>query len=132
MSKATQLSLTLQNEIGALARLCGDLADRGVNLLALSAPDSDAPASQVRLLVANRELAEHALSKAGYHFAVEDVFFIELKNRPGALAKTVERLARAGIDVKYLYVTAYTKAQKSAAVIAVGESDVVRAARLLG
>ena len=111
--KAVQLNLQLQNEIGTLAQLCRDLATGGVNLLALSAPESSGKKGPVRLLVTNRELAEHAVSKAGYRYTVEEVLFLELKNRPGALAKAVEKLAKAKIDVKYAYATAYTKAQKN-------------------
>lgn len=130
--KAIQLNLRLANEIGTLAQLCRDLASGGVNLLALSAPESTGKKGPVRLLVANRELAENAVSKAGYRYNVEEVLFLELKNRPGALAKAVEKLARAKIDVKYAYATAYTKAQKTAAVVAVEEKDLPRAIELLG
>jgi hypothetical protein len=131
MPKATQLALSLENQVGALARLCRSLADGGVNLLGLSAPDTEGP-SVVRLLVANGELATVALSRAGYRFEIEEVIFVELKNRPGALARAVEKLAKAGIDVRFLYATAYTKAQKTAAVISVAKDDLARALALLG
>jgi hypothetical protein len=127
MPKATQLNLKMNNQIGTLARLCRDLADLGVNLLAISAPETKAKTGPVRLLVTNPQLAEHALNKAGYKFVAEEVLFLELKNRPGALAKAVEKLARSDIDVRYAYATAYTKAQKTAAVVAVGDSDLERA-----
>ena len=130
MAKAFQLSLTLDNEIGTLAALCRNLAEGGVNLLGLSAPEEQARGA-VRLLVANREIASRVLTKAGYRFDAEEVIFVELKNRPGALARAVEKLARANIDVRYLYATAYTKAQKTAAVIAVAEEDLEKAAKLV-
>ena len=132
MPKAYQLNLKLQNETGTLARLCRDLADGGVNLLALSAPDTTAKRGPIRLLVTNRELAERSVRAAGYTFTVEEVLYEEIKNRPGALAKTMEKLARAKIDVQYAYATAFTKAQKTAAVIAVPEKDLARAHKLLG
>jgi len=132
MPKATQLNLKLRNETGVLARLCRDLADAGVNLLALSAPEAPGDAGFVRLLVGNRSQAEAALSKAGYSFAVEEVLYEELKNRPGALAKAVEKLARATIPVRYAYATAHLRSQKTAAVIAVAPEDLERALKLLG
>jgi hypothetical protein len=104
--KATQLNLPLDNEIGTLARLCRDLADGGVNLLALFAPETGRETGTVRLLVPNGDLASRALTKAGYVFSSEEVLFIELKNRPGALAKAVEKLAGAKISVRYAYATA--------------------------
>ncbi len=130
MPRATQLELGLANETGVLARLCRDLATGGVNLLAIAAPDGKA--GIVRLLVANRDVAAAALTRAGYSFSVDEVVFVELKNRPGALARAVEKLARAGIDIRYAYATAHSRAQKTAAVIAVGPEDLDRADRLLG
>ena len=132
MPTATQLNLSLDNEIGALARLCRDLAHGGVNLLAISAPETGLEKGVVRLLVLNRELAAHALSKAGYTFAAEDVLFVELTNRPGALARAVEKLARARINVRYAYATASPRTKKTAAVVAVSDTDLPRALKLLG
>lgn len=131
MPKAVQLNLKLANRQGTLARLCRDLAHQGVNLLALSAPDTSAKKGPIRLLVANPELAQVKIAESGYSFSVEEVLYIELKNRPGAIARAMEKLARADIDVKYVYATAYTRAQKTAAVVAVAEEDFPRALRLL-
>jgi len=132
MPTATQLNLSLDNEIGTLARLCRDLAHGGVNLLALSAPETGRDKGVIRLLVPNGDLARRALSKAGYTFAAEEVLFVELKNRPGALAKAVEKLARAGISIRYAYATASSRTRTTAAVIAVAEGDLPKAQRLLG
>jgi hypothetical protein len=132
MPTATQINLRLENEIGTLARLCRDLADGGVNLLALSAPETGREQGVIRLLVPNRELAVHRLSKAGYTFTTDEVLFVELKNKPGALAKGVEKLARARISVRYAYATASPRTQTTAAVIAVAEGDLPKALKLLG
>jgi hypothetical protein len=132
MPTATQLNLSLDNEIGTLARLSRDLANGGVNLLALSAHEVDRNKGIVRLLVPNRELATRALSKAGYTFTVEEVLFVELKNRPGALAKAVEKLARARINIRYAYATASSRTRRTAAVVAVPEVELSRARQLLG
>ena len=128
--KAIQLNLPLDNEIGTLARLCRDLADGGVNLLALSAPETGRDKATVRLLVTDGDLATRWLRKAGYVFGVEEVLFIQLKNRPGALAKAVEKLARARISIRYAYATASSRTKTTAAVVAVSEHDLPRALRL--
>jgi len=132
MPRATQITLTLPNEVGTLARLCRDLAGGGVNLLALSAPEVGGSSGTVRLVIANRELATAALTRAGYRYSTEEVLFVEIKNRPGALARAVEKLARAPIDIRSAHATAYPKAKKTAAGLAVAEADVERADRLLG
>jgi hypothetical protein len=132
MPKATQLNLPLGNDIGTLAQLCRDLARGGVNILALSAPEPPHDRGVIRLLVPNRDIAARALSQAGYIFETEDVLFIELKNRPGALARAVEKLARARINIRYAYATASTRTQTTAAVVAVDETELAHALRLLG
>jgi hypothetical protein len=132
MPTATQLNLPLDNEIGTLARLCRDLADGGVNLLAIAAPESGRENGGVRLLVVNRDVAVHALSKAGYLFTEEEVLFLELANRPGALARAIEKLARARIDIRYAYATASPRTRKAAAVVSTSEADLLRAVKLLG
>ena len=115
MPRATQLELRLQSEIGTLARLCRDLASGGVNLLAIATTETyGGRDSVVRLLVANRELASVALQRAGYAFVADEVLFVEIKNKPGALARTVEKLARARIDIRFAYATAHVRAQKTA------------------
>jgi hypothetical protein len=131
LALATQLTLTVANDKGTLAKLCRDLAEAGVNLLALSAAERADSAGSIRLLVASPDQAQKALTKAGYAFAVEDVLFVELKNRPGALAKATERLSRAGINIRYAYATTYRRAQRTAAVIAVAAADLPRASRLV-
>ena len=77
----------------------------------------------------NGDLATQWLRKAGYVFSVEEVLFVELKNRPGALAKAVEKLARARISIRYAYATASSR-KTTAAVVAVSENDLPRAFRL--
>ena len=132
MPLATQLNLPLDNEIGTLARVCRDLASGGVNLLAIAAPETGREDAGVRLLVMDRDIAVRALSRAGYLFAEEQVLFLELANRPGALAKAVEKLAKARIDIRYAYATTSARAKKTAAVIAVADADLPRALKLLG
>ena len=131
MPLASQLTIRLGNDVGVLARLCRDLSDAGVNLLRLSAHEWG-QRGVVRLLVGNQEQAQEALRKAGYRCAVDRVLFTEIKNRPGALAKTVEKLARAHINIEAVYATAHLRSQKTVAVIAVDGSDLDRAGKLLG
>lgn len=130
MPIATQLNLPLDNEIGTLARLCRALAHGGVNLLAIAAPETGREG--IRLLVMNRDLAVRVLSNAGYLFSEEQVLFVEVTNRPGALAKAVEKLAKARMNIRYAYATASPRAKKTAAVVAVAEGDLARAVKLLG
>jgi hypothetical protein len=131
MPKATQLNVELENKTGSLARMCRDLASNGVNLLALSAPDIKAKSGLIRLLVANPELAQKKITKLGYFYTVEEVLYIEIKNRPGSIAKAMEKLSRANINIRYCYATAYKMSRKTGAVIAVAQEDLAKAYKLL-
>ena len=131
MPVATQLTIRLLNDVGVLARLCRDLSDTGINLIGLSAHEWG-QRGVVRLLVVNQQHAQEALKKAGYRYAVDQVLFVEIKNRPGALAKAVEKLARARVNIVSAYATAHLRSQKTVAVIAVDASDLDRAVKLLG
>ena len=128
--RASQFNLELPNQTGTLARLCRDLASNGVNLLAIAAPEQ--PGNVIRLLVVHRDLAENAFQKLDYTYTVEDVLFIELRHKPGALAKAVEKLAEADLEVRYAYATADVKANTTAVVIAVAPEQLDRAMELLG
>jgi hypothetical protein len=57
---------------------------------------------------------------------------VELKNRPGALAKAVEKLARARTNIRYAYATASSRTRRTAAVVAVPDVELSRALQLLG
>jgi hypothetical protein len=108
------------------------VAQGGVNLLALSAPGTGRETGTVRLLVPNGGLTARALPKAGDVFSSEDVLFIDLKNRPGALAKAIEKLARTKISVRYAYATASSRTKTTAAVVAVEDGDLPRALKMFG
>lgn len=103
-----------------------------MNLLAIAAPETGREKGGIRLLVLNRDVAVRALAKAGYLFAEEEVLFLELTNRPGALARAIEKLARARINIRYAYATASPRTRKAAAVVAVSEGDLPQAVKLLG
>jgi hypothetical protein len=59
------------------------------------------------------------------------VVFLELTNRPGALAQAVEKLAKARINTRCPYATASPRSRRVAAVVAVPETDTARAVKLL-
>ncbi len=100
-----QLSIFLENRPGLLAKVCGTLADAGINILALSIHDTVDHAI-VRLLADRPVKALLILEQLGLYILETDVVVLELDNRPGALGEVARKLARADINIEYAYCSA--------------------------
>jgi len=102
MKTATELSLFLENKPGVLAAACRDLARRKINVEAISVVDHIDHAL-VRMVVSDPRKAIHILESSGALVIATDLIRIDLGNRAGALAGVAQRLARARVNIQYLY-----------------------------
>lgn len=100
-----QLSVFVENRPGALAKLCGTLAEAGINILALSVNDT-VDHAVVRLIVDNNIKALMLIEQQGLYLNEQDVVVVEVGNRPGVLAEIARLLARADINIDYAYCAA--------------------------
>jgi len=116
----TQLSVHMENRPGAMAELTRSLHDAGVNLLAISVPDTG-EFGTVRLLPADVTEARDALQDAGFSHAAVDVLAVELPHRPGALAEVARLLADDNIVVRYAYATIGGGTETSLCVLSVDD-----------
>ena len=123
MAKTTQLVLNLESKPGVLATLARTLADAGVNMTALCAPET-AGRGKIRLLVSDLARAKEALKIAKYRFSEEQAVTVLLANRPGTFAGISEKLAQARINIKCAYVTG--EGEKQLVVLAVANPDKAR------
>jgi hypothetical protein len=128
MARTTQIVLSLQSKPGVLAKLSRTLADAGVNIVALSAAEA-VGRGKIRLVANNPVKARRALRKAGYRVVEEAAFAVRLRNKPGALARVVEKLARGRINIRSTYAT--TAGSGGASVI-ITVSNPTKARRLIG
>lgn len=123
-----QLSIFLENRPGGLARVCGTLAEAGINILALSIHDTVDHAI-IRLIADRPVKALLILEQLGLYIMETDVLVLELSNEPGALADVARKLARADINIEYAYCTATPNQKNGCLVIKPDEPD--RAIELL-
>ncbi|PIQ82882.1 MAG: amino acid-binding protein [Candidatus Omnitrophica bacterium CG11_big_fil_rev_8_21_14_0_20_64_10] len=100
-----QLSIFVDNRPGGLAKICGTLAEAGINILALTVHDS-VDHCIVRILADRPVKALLILEQMGLYILETDVVVMDLPNRPGALADISRKLARADINIEYAYCTA--------------------------
>lgn len=98
-----QISVFLENRPGQLSALAAALAERGVNLRALSIAETDR-FGIARLITDSNETALAALHEAGMTAAVTDVVGVEVPDRPGGLAHLLA-VFDGVVSVEYMYAT---------------------------
>ena len=129
MGVRTQLTALLPNKPGALARLCESLSANKVNITALSVVDTT-DQSLVRMLCSNIKKARTVMGNVGIAYSEAQVIALNMPNAPGTIAKTARRLARASVNIDYLYAT--SNAQEGTGTIVLGVSNLKRAKAALG
>ena len=127
MKTATELSLFLENKPGALAAILADFKKHHVNLEAITVVDHTDHAL-VRMIVGDTRRALDLLERGGLLVIEATLLRIEASNRPGALGEVCARLARAGINIQYLYGSVGISTR---ACLYLRVSDVARAKKVL-
>ncbi|MCX5851882.1 MAG: amino acid-binding protein [Deltaproteobacteria bacterium] len=124
----TQLSVFLDNRLASLAELTRHLANKGINLRALSIAETR-DFGTIRIIVADPDACAAALHEAGYHFIETDVLAIEVADKPGGMADVLEIIARERIIVEYAY--AMVEKREGFAVVILRVDDASRACMVL-
>lgn len=130
MPKAVQFTVALDNTAGTLALLCSRLRKAGVNLDAISVSDNT-DCGWVRLIASPAAKARAALERAGYTVCARQVVTAMVTDRPGELERLATRLAKAGVNVNYVYGSA-PGAKGASSMLVFGVSDVAKATKALG
>ena len=97
-----QIAVFLENKSGRLAEITTVLAENGVNIRALSVADT-ADFGILRLIVDKVETAKSVLKESGFTVGKTHVIAVEVEDRTGGLAKVLQSLHRADINVEYMY-----------------------------
>ena len=98
-----EFRIFVHNKPGELARVTEALAASAVNIKAIASEGANAKPF-LRIVTTDAATAERALKTAGFGFDLNETLDVELMDRPGELAKTVRRLARAGVNVESIYI----------------------------
>lgn len=98
-----QLTVFLENQSGRLAEVTKILKERNINLQGFSATEARDYAI-LRLMVSDVESARELLKESGYTTHQADVICVEVQDKPGALYKILDILAKEGINIDYIYV----------------------------
>jgi len=127
--RITQLSIFLENRLGALLGVTRVLEAQSINICALSITDA-ADHAVVRLVVDRPSLASASLQAEGYHILESELLGVALPaTRVGGFRKVLAALARAELNVHYVY--AVVTQGPAGAVLALHVEDMDRAGRVL-
>ncbi|WP_435007531.1 ACT domain-containing protein [Tundrisphaera lichenicola] len=97
-----EITAYLENKPGRLAKICSALAHEKVDLRALSVMDANGR-SVLRFVTDQGDTTRKVLTSLGTEYSGSEVLAAEMENRPGALARFLERLAEEHINVEYAY-----------------------------
>lgn len=128
MAVTKQFSVSLANKPGQLAKLCRTLAKGKVNIKAISVVES-ADCGLVRFIPGCGGAAKKALKGAKIDAVVSEVVAVRLPNKPGVLAKTAAKMAKAGVNISYVYGSTNPDSKKALCVF--GVDNVKKAAKVL-
>jgi hypothetical protein len=106
--KVKQVSFMMPDRAGLLWEITTALANAKVNISAICAYGMQNEATFM-LTADSMAKAKKALMKLGVAgLKEEDVFTVEMSNKPGELQKVAKKLADAGINILYMYGTTTT------------------------
>lgn len=100
--KLQQLSVFLENKPGRLSAPSRILADAGLNITTMALADTQ-QFGILRLIVRDWAQAKAALERAGCVVHVSDVVAVEVDNQPGGLARVLQSIEAAQLNVEYTY-----------------------------
>lgn len=121
-SMSTQFSIFLINKPGVLARICQQIADNKINIIAMSMMDSTEH-GVLRVVAEKPEEIRPALTMLNVPLTESPVLLATLPNRPGALADMLERLASARISINYAYVTTGSRGGKTVGIFSISNPN---------
>src|SRR5438067_4996522 len=105
---------------GELARVVDTLSRRGVNIEGLAEVDG-----LVHVLARDPSAARAALRAGGYTVEGElEVLVLPMSDRPGELSMVMQRLAEAGVNLRFVYLATETR-------VVIGADDITRARAVL-
>lgn len=107
-----QIAVFLENKSGRLAEITAVLAKNGVNIRALSVADT-ADFGILRLIVDKVEVGKNVLKETGFTVGKTEVVAVEVEDKTGGLAKVLEIIRQASINVEYMYAFVNTSGENA-------------------
>lgn len=99
-----EVVIRVGNEIGVLAQIAKLIAEKGINILAISAW-TEGSTGVIHVVTDDNLRAADALRAQRFNPHEQEVVLLQAPHKPGLLRKITERLAGEGLDLHHLYAT---------------------------
>ena len=109
-----QLSVFLENREGRLDDVLKVLAEKDVNIVALSLADTS-DYGMLRMIVSDPHKGRQALKEAGITAMLTDVVALRVPHATGSLSRAMHQIVEGGVNVEYMY--AFANGNDAAAVL---------------
>ena len=109
-----QLSVFLENREGRLDDVLKVLAEKDVNIVALSLADTS-DYGMLRMIVSDPAKGRQALKEAGITAMLTDVVALRVPHATGSLSRAMHQIVEGGVNVEYMY--AFANGNDAAAVL---------------
>ncbi len=109
-----QLSVFLENREGRLDEVLKVLAEKDVNIVALSLADTS-DYGMLRMIVSDPEKGRTALKEEGITAMLTDVVALRVPHATGSLSKAMHQIVEGQVNVEYMY--AFANGGDAAAVL---------------
>ncbi len=117
-----QISVFVENSHGRLSEIINLLAQKNIDLRALSIADTT-DFGILRIIVENPQEVAKYLKDCKVPVSITDVISVRLSDEPGALAKILSLLAQNDISIEYLYAFVTKQEGNACVVIRVENND---------
>ena len=124
-----QISVFMENKPGTLKAMTDTLAASGIDMRALSLAETK-DFGIARIIVDNVYHATTALKDAGFIHNLTPVLGVAIPDEPGGLARVLEVLSEAQVNVEYMYAFLGSKAADQAYMIFRVQDDAAAASAL--
>ena len=122
-----QISVFVENKQGKLVETVKTLAENDINIRAMSIADTK-DFGILRMITSDNAKTKEVLSSDTV-VNTTDVIAVKMADRPGALYKVIDILAKAGINIEYMY--AFTASDALGAYVVFRVDDVPQAQKVI-
>lgn len=117
-----QISIFIENKKGSLAEVTKFIADKKINLKALSIADTQ-DFGILRIITDKPDEARDMLKNEGYTVTATSVLAVELTDAPGSMASILSVLSENNVSVEYTYAFMSTVENKAYMIFRVDDND---------
>ncbi len=117
-----EVVIRMGNEIGVLAQIAKLIAEKGINILAISAW-TEGSTGIIHVVTDDNLRASDALRAQRFNPREQEVVLLQAPHKPGLLRKITERLAGEGLELHHLYAAALDEAGSVLVVFACSNNE---------